>query len=252
MGAHTFVAERLDDALVGGVVTLTGTEAHHAAQVVRVRPGEHVDLVDGHGRRVRGEIASAGRDRVEVLVHRVEDEPEPQPRITVVQALAKSDRGERAVESLTEVGVDAIVPWAAAHSVVKWDPERARRGIDRWRATAHAAAKQARRARLPHVADVHTTAQLADLLSTATLALVLDEEAQTSLAAYPIPASGAVVLVVGPEGGISDREREVFAAAGGLPARLGPTVLRTSTAGTVAAGIVLSSTARWASDRMSP
>jgi len=136
--------------------------------------------------------------------------------------------------------------------VVRWDSERSRRGVDRWRSTALAAGKQARRARLPHVTDVQATDEVARLVSTATLALVLDEEAGTPLSAYDVPADGDVILIVGPEGGVSDTEREVFAAAGALPARLGPTVLRTSTAGTVAAGIVLSSTGRWGDGRMNP
>ena len=252
MGLHTFLAPALDDAVVGGEVRITGTEAHHAAQVLRVRPGELIDVVDGAGRRVHGDVTSAERSHVTIRVISVIDEPDPRPRLTVVQALAKSDRGERAVETLTEVGVDVIVPWAAAHSVVRWDSERSRRGVDRWRSTAHAAGKQARRARLPHVTDVHVTDEVARLVSTATLALVLDEEAGTPLSAYDVPADGDVILIVGPEGGVSDTEREVFAAAGALPARLGPTVLRTSTAGTVAAGIVLSSTGRWRDGRMNP
>ncbi len=252
MGVHTFVAEHLDDAVVGGDVSFTGSEAHHAAQVVRVRVGEVIDLVDGAGRRVSGEVTSAQRDRVDVRVLSTTQEPEPQPRITVVQALAKSDRGERAVESLTEVGVDVIVPWAAAHAVVRWDADRARRGVNRWRSTAHAAAKQARRAHHPRVLDVHSSDDVATLVSGATLALVLDEEAQTPITAYDVPGSGDILLIVGPEGGVSDRERQQFAAAGAVPARLGPTVLRTSTAGTVAAAIVLSSTARWSDARMAP
>ncbi len=250
MGVHTFIAESLDDAIVGGDVSITGVEAHHAAQVLRVRPGEMVDVVDGAGRRVSGPVSSTSRDRVDVRVASVRDEPDPAPRLVVVQALAKSDRGERAVESLTEVGVDVIVPWSAAHSIVRWDADRARRGIDRWRSTAYAAAKQARRARLPQVLDVHSTHDVAALAATAALALVLDEEASTPLTSYDLPAQGDVLLIVGPEGGVSDSERQALATAGALPARLGPTVLRTSTAGTVAAGVVLASTARWADARM--
>jgi 16S rRNA (uracil1498-N3)-methyltransferase len=252
MGVHTFVVDGLDQAVVGGDVSFTGSEAHHAAQVVRVRAGEMIDLVDGAGRRITGEVTSTQRDRVDVRVRVSVLEPPPQPRLTVVQALAKSDRGERAVESLTEVGVDVIVPWSAAHSVVRWDAERARRGVDRWRSTANAAAKQARRAHHPHVLDIHTSDDVAALVSASTLALVLDEEASTPITAYDVPDSGEVLLIVGPEGGISDQERELFASAGAVPARLGPTVLRTSTAGTVAAGIVLSSTSRWTDARMEP
>lgn len=252
MGAHVFVVESLAAAAVGETLELHGVEAHHAASVLRVRAGERIEVVDGRGRRVTGDVVETSRDRVDYRVIDINDEPEPQPRIVVAQALAKSDRGERAVEMLTEVGADVILPWAAAHSIVRWDDDRARRGIDRWRSTAHAAAKQSRRARLPHVEGVHSTAQLESWIASAALALVLDEEAATPITEYDVPAVGDVVVIVGPEGGISDGERRTFAVAGAVPARLGPTVLRTSTAGAVSVALLLSRTPRWNSARMAP
>jgi 16S rRNA (uracil1498-N3)-methyltransferase len=167
----------------------------------------------------------------------------------VAQALAKGDRGELAVEMLTEVGVDEIVPWAAQRSVVQWKAERGDKALRRWRSTAREAAKQSRRAWLPVVTEPADTSQVAARLTAAAVALVLHEEASLPLGTGDLPDNGEIVLVVGPEGGIALDELDAFTAAGARMATLGPTVLRTSTAGPVAAAVLLSRTARWATRR---
>ena len=169
----------------------------------------------------------------------------PDPRIVVVQALPKGDRGELAVEIMTEVGVDEIVPWAAARCVTRWRPERREKSLARWRTTAREAGKQARRAWLPGVPDLVTTEQVADRIAAAAGAVVLHEAAATPLSSLELPAGGEILLVVGPEGGLTDEEVATLTAAGGRPTRLGPTVLRTSTAGAAAAAVLLSRTGRW-------
>lgn len=245
MAAPVFFVDPGNEPVADGVVCITGDEARHASQVVRLRAGERVDLVDGVGRRFEGTVRSASRDRVEVAVDRVVDEPEPAPRIVVVQALAKGDRGEQAVAAMTEVGVDVIVPWSAEHCITRWSGERAQRGADKWRATARASAKQARRSRVPDVLPVHATADLDARLADAALVICLDESAHEPLASIDIPDTGDVVLIVGPEGGLSDAERAHLTGCGARLARLGSTVLRTSTAGPVGAAVVLARTPRW-------
>ena len=155
------------------------------------------------------------------------------------------DRGELAVEMLTEVGADVIVPWAASRSVAVWRGERAARSLAKWRRTAREAAKQSRRAWFPSVAELAQTSDVVRLLRDAALAVVLHEAGTQPLANLQVPAEGDVVVVVGPEGGISDEELEAFAAVGAEPVRLGRTVLRTSTAGVAAAAALLSRTSRW-------
>ncbi len=245
MGVHVFVVDSLDDAVPGSDVQLTGAEGHHAASVLRLRAGEAVEVVDGRGRRIRGVVEDTRKDSVTIAVGTVTDEERPQPRVVVVQAVAKGDRGERAVELMTEVGVDAIVPWQAEHAVSRWRDDKAERGADKWRAVARAAAKQSRRAYLPEIHDLASTADLASVVQEADMSLVLDETATLPIAACMLPVAGTVVLVVGPEGGISVRERETFASWGATFVRLGPTVLRTSTAGSVAAAVVMSGSGRW-------
>src|SRR5438874_2656414 len=117
------------DSLAGNLVNLDGAEGRHAAVVRRVQVGEAVTLVDGDGLRVDGEVIDVHRDRVVVEVHVRTTDPAPQPRLVVVQALAKGDRGERAVEAMTEVGVDEIVPWSASRSITKW---RDGKPLEKW------------------------------------------------------------------------------------------------------------------------
>lgn len=229
-----------------GLVTLDGPEGRHAVSVRRLQPGEEVVLTDGAGRGAHGVVAAArGKDELDVEVRELRVEQEPAPRITVVQALPKGDRGELAVETMTEAGVDAVVPWAASRCVTQWRAERGAKSLAKWRATAREAAKQARRLRFPAVAGPMTTSQVADLLAGADFAGVLHEEGAAPLATAPLPAAGSVVLVVGPEGGVSPDELAAFAAAGAPAYRLGPTVLRTSTAGVAAVSLLLGRSGRW-------
>ena len=219
--------------LAGDRVLLDGPEGRHAALVRRLRVGEPVDLVDGRGTRCTGVVAATTKDTVTVDVRTRTTEGAPSPRLTLVQALAKGDRGELAVELATEVGVDAVLPWAASRCIAKWSDKTAQR----WQATAREAAKQSRRAWFPEVGPLQRTADVAGLPGQL---LVLSEEAATPLSSVEL--TGDVVLVVGPEGGIPTDE---LAALGGLAVRLGPTVLRTSTAGAAALALVSARTGRW-------
>ena len=230
-------------------IVLDGDEGRHAAVVRRIGVGEWVDLADGEGHVARSVVVEADRTGLVCEVHERVAIPVPAPRLVVAQALAKGDRGELAVEMLTEVGVDEIVPWAAQRSVVQWKAERGDKALRRWRSTAREAAKQSRRAWLPVVTEPANTSQVAERLTAAAVALVLHEEASLPLGTGDLPDNGEIVLVVGPEGGIALDELDAFTAAGARMATLGPTVLRTSTAGPVAAAVLLSRTARWATRR---
>ncbi|MGV3564932.1 MAG: 16S rRNA (uracil(1498)-N(3))-methyltransferase [Nocardioides sp.] len=245
MSLPVHLVPSLDGATSGSTVVVEGDEAHHAVAVRRLRSGERVVLTDGLGRAVVGEVGETGKRRLEVVVTSVTSEPEPSPAVTVVQALPKGDRGELAVEVLTEVGVARVVPWAAARSVAVWRGERAEKGLAKWRATAREAAKQSRRSWHPVVEPLATTAEVTDLVAAADLAVVLHEDATAPLAGLEVPAQGSVLVVVGPEGGIAPEELDALTAAGARSVRLGAEVLRTSTAGVTAVAALLSRTARW-------
>jgi 16S rRNA (uracil1498-N3)-methyltransferase len=245
MSLPVFHLPDLGGAHVGGSVELTGDEARHAVVVRRIRVGEQVALTDGSGRTVVGTVAATGKTSLRATVSEVVEAPRECPRLVVVQAIPKGDRGELAVEMLTEAGADMVVPWAASRSIAVWRGERAAKSLAKWRSTAREAAKQSRRAWFPTVAEMMSTAAVVDLLRDAALAVVLHEAATTPLADLEVPAAGDVVVVVGPEGGISDEELDAFASVGAEPVRLGRSVLRTSTAGVAAAAALLSRTPRW-------
>jgi 16S rRNA (uracil1498-N3)-methyltransferase len=251
VSAPLFLLEpgELDAAGVGADVVLAGPEGRHAVQVRRIAVGERVDLADGAGTRVEGVVrrvdgsgASAG---LLVTVQARSVEPPPVLRLVLVQALAKGDRDVTAVEAATELGVDGVVPWQAERSVVVWRGDRAAKSRARWLATARAAAKQSRRARVPSVSEVVGDLELAEMVARSALTVVLHEDATEPLAGITLPAAGDVLVVVGPEGGISSTELERLATAGARVVRLGGSVLRSSTAGPAALA-VLSARARWA------
>jgi 16S rRNA (uracil1498-N3)-methyltransferase len=215
---------------------LDGPEGHHAATVQRLRAGEELLLGDGRGGTATAVVTAVGRGTLELSIRTRRYGPPPTPRLAVAQAIAKGDRGELAVQAMTEAGVDRIVPWAAARSVARWKDDRP---LNRWRATAREAAKQARRPWVPEVCAAVTTADLGGPL------LVLHEEAGVRLSAVDLPATPEITLVVGPEGGIAAEELASLVARGAVPVRLGPEVLRTSTAGVAALAVLSVRLGRW-------
>lgn len=241
-GEPFFLVDALPPA---GPFELAGPEGRHAATVRRLRVGEHLVLTDGAGGLAAAAVTAAGRAELTLDVGPARRVDPPAVRVTLVQALPKGERGELAVELATEAGVDAIVPWTAQRCVARWrTPEQVDKGVRRWRGTAREAAKQARRPFVPAVRDLASTAQVAALAGGAT-ALALHESSVTPLAAADLPAAGDVVLIVGPEGGLTEEELTVFGSAGTVVVRLGPQVLRTSTAGAVALGALGVLTGRW-------
>ena len=238
MSAPLFLVAALPGS--GDTVHLDGPEGHHAATVQRLRVGEELILADGRGGLATGRVVAVGKGTLDVRLESTTTVPAADPSLTVVQGIAKGERGELAVQAMTEAGVDAIVPWAAARSVARWRDERP---LERWRATAREAAKQARRAWLPDVLAPESSAAVARRCAAA--ALVLDEGAQVRLSTVELPAHGEIVVVVGPEGGVAPDELALFEAAGAVPVRLGPSVLRTSTAGVAAIAALSIRLGRW-------
>lgn len=241
-----FLAEpgTLDDLAPGAAYVLGGQEGRHAATVKRLRTGEQLMVADGVGRSIIGLVVSAAADRVELTVREVTDARPTGPRFTLVQALVKADRDEAAIEAATEIGVDTIIPWQADRSIVQWRAERAEKSRNKWVDVVRAAAKQSRRPVVPEVTDLLSTSAVAGRIHRACVAYVLHEEARLPLAGQPLPAVGEVMVIVGPEGGISPEELAAFSAAGALQVRLGTTVLRSSSAGPAALAL-LSAQDRW-------
>ena len=226
----------------GDEIVVGGAEGRHAAVVRRIARGERVRLTDGRGGSVEGPVTESSKTGITVAVEKRWSDPEPRPRFVVVQAVPKSDRAQFAVELATEVGADLVVPWNAARSQFRANPEHTAKTVAKWRAWAFEASKQARRTWFCEVAELASTADVAELVRRAALPVVLHEEGVRPLAGVVPPPDGETVLVIGPEGGLAPDELDTF---GVEPYRLGETVLRTSTAA-VAALSVLQATTRWA------
>lgn len=240
--AWRYFDESLEATEVGASLRLEGEEARHAVQVARARAGERLSIGNGRGMVAEGVVSLAEPGRLQLEVERVEVVPRALPELWLVQALAKGDRDELAVQAATELGVAGVLPWAAERSVVRWNGPRAEKGVARWRSITREAAKQSLRAWLPELGAPVTTSALSRMPGTR---LVLDPTAATRISVAPLPESGRVLLIVGPEGGVSPRELEVLESGGAERVRLGAEVLRTSTAGPAALAALALRLGRW-------
>jgi 16S rRNA (uracil1498-N3)-methyltransferase len=244
-----FFIDRVPDE--GQLAVLDGDEGHHAAAVRRIRVGERLVLGDGAGELADCVVEEAGKHSLSARVLTRRTAVPARPPVTVVQAIPKAERSELAIELATEAGADAFVAWQAARCVARWDDgPRAEKGLRRWRAVARSAARQSRRAFIPDVDGVLSTAALVqrirDDVAGGALVLALHESATVPFVDHQVAQADSVTLIVGPEGGITDEEIAAFTAAGAHAVRLGPTVLRTSTAAAVALGALGVLTSRWA------
>lgn len=247
MVATLFYADALPE--TGALAVLGGDEGFHAASVRRIRPGEQLVLGDGAGGLAHCEVEHAGRDGLRARVLKRWSVAPGTPPVTVVQALPKSERSELAIELATEAGADGFLAWQAARCVANWHGARVEKGLRRWRAVARSAARQSRRAHIPLVDGVLSTpaltSRIRDEVAGGATVLALHESATERLAGADLAGALSVLLVVGPEGGIADDEMAAFSEAGATAVRLGPQVLRTSTAAAVALGALGVLTPRW-------
>ncbi|ASU77964.1 16S rRNA (uracil(1498)-N(3))-methyltransferase [Actinopolyspora erythraea] len=236
----------VDDLPAGQFARLDGPEGKHAATVRRMRSGAQLMLSDGRGGLAECRVTDVVRDALDLEVLRRDRVPASEPRVRLVQALVKGDRGELAVELATEAGVDVVTPWRAERCVARWEEgPRGAKALARWRNSALQAAKQARRAWTPTVTEPCSTSGLAEVLAGADAAFVLHESADAGLADVELPSAGEIAVVVGPEGGVTEGELSSLASMGARPVRLGHEVLRASTAGAVLLGALGVLTPRW-------
>jgi 16S rRNA (uracil1498-N3)-methyltransferase len=237
---HLFKVDQLPDR----DLTLTGNAGKHAASSLRLRVGEQVTFTDGVGNSAIGTVAELiSKTEVSFKLSEYKSTPQPIPKISVLQALPKGDGALAAVELMVEVGVDEIYPWQASRSVVQWDAEKQISGVKKWQVTADAAAAQARRVWFPTVKPVVTN--LIQLAAKFDQIIVMHESA-----VKPIPKSisNNVLIVIGPEGSITDAERAQLQEIGGIEARMGESILRSRHAGIAAAAAVLAQSTRWGNE----
>ena len=264
MSLPAFLHPNLLGVAEGDVVSLSGAEGRHAVTVKRLEPGEKVLLVHAprestevYSRQDQGLFAEAtvtetrGKDELIASVEKVGKTPEPNPRVTVVQAIPKSERSELAIDLATQAGADEFIAWQADRCIAKWDGKKAPKALAKWQSQAHAAAKQSRRTRVPFAHGPLTTPQLVQHLSQRDNALVyiLHEDATESIKDVPLTVDAGetteLILLIGPEGGIGDEELQTLQAAGAQAIKLGPEVLRTASAAMVALAAIGVRTSRW-------
>lgn len=234
---HLFKVEQLPKS----EITLSGAAGKHAASALRLRLGESVWFTDGVGQRALGTVSEVkSKSEIKFKLDQAEFQPQPLPKLSVLQALPKGDGALTAVELMVEVGVDEILPWQAARSVVQWDTEKAIAGVAKWQQRAEVAAAQARRFWFPKVADL--VSDVSVLKNRFDQIIVFHETATSGI---PSAIAENVLIVIGPEGSITDEERAKFAELGAVEARMGESVLRSRHAGIAAAAAVLAQTRRW-------
>ena len=236
-----FLVDKLEDS---NLIEVVGDEAHHAIKVLRITVGEEILVSDGAGNWVRASIENIEKKTFTARVLERGFQPEKSPRLIVVQGLPKSDRVKDAIEILVESGVDLIIPWQADRSISKWRQD----SLDKWQSAAVAATKQSRRFRKPEIIDGLTLSQLLEIESENSAVLVMHESATTKLSEVVTSKFGEmseIIIVIGPEGGISESELAVLESAGAHIVGLGPEVFRSAHAGGAALSAVSALIGRW-------
>ncbi len=241
--AHFYLSESLADPAVGEAIEVTGSEARHAVTVARLKVGEEISIGNGRGLIATGSVITAEPSRFSVRVESISSLPRQSPAIFLAQALAKADRDELAVQAAVELGVDGVVPWAAKRSVSRWVGDKAEKGLRKWASVIREGTKQSVRGWLPELRELADTAELCRSAAEFRI-LVMDPTAELSLTEISLDSRN-LLLIVGPEGGVEPAELEAFVTAGGEAVKLGRNILRTSTAGPAAIGVLNSRLGRW-------
>ena len=265
MSLPVFHCATAAEAVSGHVLTVGEDVAGHAVRVRRIGPGEQIEIVDGQGTRARGTVTAASATRMDLDIAEVTTEAAMRPRLVLVQALAKGDRDLQAIEAATEIGVDEVIPWAAERSIADWPAKKREKMAAKWDHLLQAASLQARRSRFPRLHELVRGTALARKLAETDAVFVLHETAQHRLSQALRDLTGGgcsghdstddrtassagpdrIVIVVGPEGGISGGELEALEGIGATTVRLGPTILRSSSAGSAGLVMTQNSLGRW-------
>lgn len=221
---------------------ITGRDAHHIIDVLRMGPGDPLQVVADDGISFLGEIADIGTNAVTISAKEILREThEPKVSISLLQGLAKGEKMELVIQKAVEIGVAEIFPLAMDHSVVVLDRSKAGKKAERWQKIAEAAAKQSKRDVIPAVHEVMTLGQVLQKEKWDLLLIAYESENRISLkeALQAHKDAKKLGVIIGPEGGLSNEEVEVAQDAGGIAVSLGRRILRTETAGLVAATAIL-------------
>ena len=234
-----FVAEGTD--FSANQIEVDGDEAHHGVNVLRLKTSEEVKISDGVGNWGVGTVSQVNKKSFTVEILDRGFEPASKQRVVVVQAILKNDANKEAVDFLTQVGADEIIPWQSQHSIGKFDDK----SLSKWQSAARESSRQSRRVRIPVISNAYSTENLISKIKGLQNIFVLHESADNRLSQIEINQEADVILIVGPEGGLSEIEVNTFVTAGAKIVRLGESVLRAANAGAAAASVVMSRTGKW-------
>lgn len=217
-----------------GIFTIDGDEGRHAATVLRLQVGERIRVGDGLGAIAEAQIISVAKNSLTCEIVQYQVISQPRIRFTVIQALPKSDRMKETIELLTEGGVTTIVPWQAERSIAQWQSD----GLAKWQNAAREASKQSRRSVIPEIVQCISIRDFATLFADADLALIFHESETRALSEILAQVSADsishVILIIGPEGGITDSESATAIELGAKSVRMGEPIFRTAHAGVAA------------------
>ena len=221
---------------------IIGADAHHISNVLRMRVGQHIQIVSSDRVTALMEIKALTTDAAFVrLVKRIEQVNEPSVRIILAQGLAKGEKMDFIIQKAVEVGVNTIVPVAMEHSVVKLDKNKAEKKVERWQKIAEEAAKQSKRDIVPEVTSVMDMDEALHSFAGSAKLMAYEGETKAGLKKVlsAIQNREEILLIIGPEGGIAEKELKAAELAGAQTFSLGNRILRTETAGLVSATAIL-------------
>jgi 16S rRNA (uracil1498-N3)-methyltransferase len=236
-----FLVEKLSGSQT---IEVTGDEAHHAIKVLRIKIGEEILVSNGDGNWVRATVSQIDKKSLSAQVLERGYQSIKSPKLVVVQGLPKSDRVKEAIEILVESGVDLIIPWQADRSISKWQKD----SLSKWQSAAIAATKQSRRFRVPEIIEELSLSELLEIESETSAILVMHESATRKLSEVvtkDFAGLSEIIIVIGPEGGITDSELGILQSAGAHIVGLGPEVFRSAHAGGAALSAVSALIGRW-------
>lgn len=234
----------VDELPTSGEVDVTGDEARHAISAMRIQEGELISLTDGCGAIATAEVKAISRKTLTAkIIDYTFEEPSP-TQLTVLQALTKGDRARETVELLTEAGVDQIIPWSAQRSIGQW--KDVRESQDKWRTWAREATKQSRRTRIPEIDGIYSTSDALALISKFDIALLFHESDGAKLSTIVrAKKPGKILIIIGPEGGISEDEIQALNKSGAVTVGMGRPVFRSAHAGAAALAAVQTALEIW-------
>ncbi|MGA0112968.1 MAG: 16S rRNA (uracil(1498)-N(3))-methyltransferase [Candidatus Nanopelagicaceae bacterium] len=234
-----FIVDNLPNS---GSLEIDGDEAKHAISSLRIKNGELISVTDGKGGRADAQVISVTGKTFVVELNNYQQEPSSQIKLTVVQALTKGDRARETIELLTEAGVDQIIPWSAQRCVGQWKDD----ALEKWRVWSKEATKQSRRSWIPEISEIQTTIDIVKRVKDSELSLIFHETGEKKLSQVLSEKSpSSLLLIIGPEGGISETELEAFKLAGAIEVSMGKPVFRSAHAGAAALAAVQTGLKVW-------